>query len=973
MFYNTKDTVLRILKTHGGLPEECEWIDYKRSHKLDRGGKDKLGCEVTAFLNCIGTLGQGKYILFGIRETKKEHTKELTGLEGIPFPDDNEWQNVFSHIKPAHPTVETGVVHYQGLEFGYFYIAPDNYRGPYGYPINGKDKYCIRKGSSRFDMTPQDHASFQKKAEEITRKGTAFSKTRESVVLTVVGQYVEENPYDQDLLASYAYEDHETFQQRCTWQNVPIHREQSKFLSIPATAARIGEKHARLAQFSPDEADLAMEIIRYALEHRENIYSPELLEGVLDTLAFLSEHGFSCFAQETIRAVVTIELVCNARYGAQIAYIAETDPEFILALLRSNKEAFKRCKETFIRALQAIAWLPEYYKDAVRLLREFGGRRAGPALYRLFRIEPAATAARFSQKLELIREIAAQDQGQAFDILYKALGFGHAVYESGPIPQKYLRLSEWPQNASLAKLQTYYGELLDLIGDDADRVLALLPQQLPPYPYSNLHWLADYIERMEPKLKDPAGREKLWVRLCKTPLEYGPGVPLESGLRDKLAAIGQKFRPNDPYEDYRLWFRDNSCLQLRIEDFDPGIIQSQLAKQQKCALLDLYRQGGIGEVISFLSTVPDRQIRLPRFAAELGEVFTLEDDKALLDAFFDAPDKYGYYFSAKFHSKGQQWISNLGIAALTSDQRAEFFCALVPNKEDLLFFNAQMGEDAKLYWSIVNPTRLWNCIEPAFDAFEQYGFLSKAFDLLSQDFGRLEDVSPQWLFRRLMLLKDHDDINMPGYGFANVYRSLSHRLEAPKLEELEKLSFEKYGDRLFANGIQELRPNVTFWRIANEPEFLLEWIKQIDGPFCSARNLLNQCDSAPENIQDWLERIDTLCALEPENIRRRAEGWVGFLLYNHLEDNQEAGYTLDPAVADALEHSEEKRKGFFRHAYFSSSGCHANGRFEYDAKDRENAKYFTELAEQQKARGNWNMADALYAYARYLIEGVESV
>ena len=975
MFCNAKDIIKRILKDPYGFPEECAWIEYKDAYpsSLTRKDKEKLGQEVTAFLNCLQAFGREKFILFGIHEDKKGKTKDRVGLGTFQFPDDNEWQNVFSHIKPVHPTVETGIVDYQGLKFGYFYISADNYRGPYSYPKNGADQYWIRRGGSKFNMEPEEQNEFHRRAEEITQKGTIFSKTKESMVLSVIGQYVEENKYDQALVVSQTNDSFEQFQQRCIWQGIPIQREQSRYLSIPASTAQIDAKHERLAQFSPDDAASAMEIIRYVMEHRENYYSVELLEGVLDTLAFLSYIGFSHFAQKAIRVFVTMELVCDKRYGDRISYIAEIDPEFLLNLLQSNKGLSKHSKGTFIRALQTIAWFPEYYKEASRFLWELGGKDANGALYSLLRVESRATAACFSQKLDLIREIAAKDQELAFNILHSALNCNHMVYERGPVPQKYLRLFKWPQNVESAKLQTYYNELLDLINNDVDRILLLLPRRLAPFPYSNLNWLASCIEHIEPNLKDSGSREKLWDRLCNLPLEYSHGIPLESELRDRLIAIGQKFRPNDPDDYYRRWFRENSYLQLRIEDIDPQILLGQLAERQKQALLDLYKQGGIGRVISFLSTVPERFIRLPYFSLDLGIVFTLADDRALLEAFFDAPYKYGYYFAAKFHEKGCEWISDLGIAAIPSDQKAKLFCELIPDKEDLPFFDTQMGEDAKLYWSMVKPAKLWNCIESAFDAFERYGFLEKAFDLLSQDFGRLKDISPQWLFQRLMLLKDHQDINMPSYEFANIYHSLSHRMESSKLEELEKLSFDRYGDRLFANGVQELRPQVTFWRIANEPEFLLNHVKQIDGPVCFVKKLLDQCDAAPENIQNWLDGIDALCTSEPEDIRSKIEEQVGFLLYNHLERDRSSGHILDSTTAEALEHSEKKRIGFFTHAYYSFSGCHVNGRLEYDVKDREDAKFFAELADVQKANGKEKLAEDLHAYAKWLIASVESV
>lgn len=969
MLRNTKNIVQRILEDPCGLPEECAWIDYKDAYQssLTRREKDKLGQDVTAFLNCIQTFGRDKLILFGIHENKAEKTKSYVGLGSFHFPDDNEWQNVFSHIKPAHPTVETGVVDHQGLKFGYFYILADNYLGPYSYPQNGTYEYWIRRGSSKFKMDPDEQSEFQRRADETTQKGAVFSKTKESIVLSVIGQYVEENPYDQGLIACQANESFEQFQQHCIWQGIPIQREQSIFLNVPAFTAKLEGKHERLTQFSPDEAVAAMELIRYVLESRENRYSEELLEGVLDTLVFLSDHGFSYFAQKVIHDTVTMELVCDQRYRILIAYVAAADPAFLLDLLQSGKEWANRYKGTFIRALQAIAWFPEHYTDAARFLWNLGGTDADHALRSLFRLEPRATAACFSQKLNLIQEIAAQDQELAFHILYCALNCHPMVYERGPVPPKYLRLFHWPQNVESEKLQIYYRELLALINGNVDRILQLLPRWLPPYPYSNLNWLAGYIESLEPNLIDPSSRERLWNRLCNVPLEYSFNVSLESELSDRLTAIGQRFRPNDPDECYRWWFRENSYLHLLTEDIEPRILLEQLAGQQKCVLLELYKKGGISKVTSFLSSVPEQLIRLPHYAEELGTVFTLEDDKALLEAFFDAPGKYGCYFAAKFQHKRYQWISDLGISVIQPDLKAKFFCALVPDKEDLLFFDVQLGEDAELYWSMVEPTRLQKCIEPAFDVLERYNRLEKAFELLTQNPDALKHISPQWLFQHLMLLRHHTDVDMPSYGFANAYWSLSDRLEDEKLEELEKLSFELYGDRLFSNGVQELRPQITFWRIANEPEFLLDYVKQIKDPLCFANKLLNQCDAAPENVQDWLEEIGALCASELKDIPSRMDEWVGFLLYNHLERSRSSGHTLDPAAAAALEQAENMRTGFFRHAYYAFSGYHVNGCPQYDAKDREDAKYFAELADMQKAIGNEKLAKDFRFYANRLI------
>ena len=149
MFCNAKDIIKRILKDPYGFPEECAWIEYKDAYpsSLTCKDKEKLGQEVTAFLNCLQAFGREKFILFGIHEDKKGKTKDRVGLGTFQFPDDNEWQNVFSHIKPVHPTVETGIVDYQGLKFGYFYISADNYRKVFpAMPARNMYRYLACRG-----------------------------------------------------------------------------------------------------------------------------------------------------------------------------------------------------------------------------------------------------------------------------------------------------------------------------------------------------------------------------------------------------------------------------------------------------------------------------------------------------------------------------------------------------------------------------------------------------------------------------------------------------------------------------------------------------------------------------------------------------------------------------------------------------------------------------------------------------------
>lgn len=971
MFFYTKDTIQRILQAPGGLPEEFGGIDYKRAHKLDSDAKKKIKGEVVAFLNCLQTFGQDKFIIFGIQEEKKEKKKIYAGLGDVEFPEDNEWQNLFSHIGPRHPAVETGVIEYQGNKFGYFRILADNYHGPY-YCSNSKtDCYWIRRGSAKCEMTPEEKDEFRKRAEEIIQKGAVFPKTRESLVLSVIGQYLEANANDCALIEAETGETFEEFQRRCLWPEPDlVQREKSRYVGR-VLASVVDRKQERLLQFSSDDVAWAMKIIRHVLEDRETWYSDELLDGVVDTLAFFSANGFSHFTREVFHSAVTIELLRDSRYRARISQIAESAPDLMLSLLQSNQEALADCRGTFCEALQTIAWFPEHYAEAIELFLEW--KKTDP-LYRLLRLEAKATAADFQQKLQAVRKIADQDPELAFEILRQALYYspsGIMVFEGGHVPQKYLRLYEGPQHLEIGKLQTYYSELLDLVGENVERVLKLLPQWLAPFPYSNLNWLADLIEQLEPRLKAPGDREKIWDRLCNSPLEYASGQPVEEELNRRLTEIGRRFRPDDPFEACRTWFRADRYQKLGVEDFNRGILYEQVAEKQNHVLRELYGQGGISQVIAFLSTIPDQFVQSLNLLAALDTPLSIEDDKALLNAFLDAPRKYEDYFYEKSHTEGVKWLELLGIEALSPEQRVEFFAALEPSVENLRFFEDQMGEDVKLYWAAVQPRALGGCLQVAFEQFMNYDLPEKAFELFQHP-RQLEQLPPEWLYQRLLLLRgEYAQISMPGDVFARAYQALSGRLKDECLEDLENLSFERYRDKLFACGAQDLRPQVTFRKIANSPEFFLDCVKGASEFMSFAWQLLTQCDAVPDQLQSWLEGIRALCASEPEDIQVKAEYWAGYILYNKWNAEENGGGLLDTYTAELLERSEQKRKGFFAHAWRSSKGVHVNGEFEDDARDRACAKYFANLAESQKNQGNTKLSECLAAYAKELIAAVE--
>lgn len=981
MFYDTKETIHKIMGAWGGFPEESAWIEYKSACDFSPKFKDGIRSEVIAFLNSLQYFGRDKFILFGICEDKKTKKKEPTGLKTYRFPDDNEWQNLFHKIQPMHPTVETGTYDYQGQLFGYIYIPADNYYGPYYCPKKGtnKDIYWIRRGGNKCpDMTDDERIKLMQSSKTALEKGRTFQKTKETLVMATIGRYNSRNVNDRQLIEESTGETFEEFQRHCLIQDCSMIQQEDSIYGISRSAVSCVEnKHDRLLQFSPDDIAVALKIIQSILKCRDVCYSDDLLDGIMDTLAFLSNNGFSDSAQEMIRSTITVDIFQDNRYQFRIGYLAEADPDFMLTLMRDNTVGFfcqtGHKNTAVIQALKTIAWFPRYYEQAVQFLWTL---REKDALYGLLHWESISTAASFQQKLLMIRKIADWDQKLIFNTLNRILYYNPqtpAVYLiESHTPSIYHRFLEGTHSDNIAKLQTYYGELLDACGDNVEDILTLLPLWLQPFPFSNLYWLADHIEKIAPKISDPNDREKLWNRLCNTPLVFITDQVVEGELKERLFTVGQLFKPTDPYAVYRQWFRENIECDLSIGGRDYDAVRKKIISEQKSAILALYRQGGISQVIAFLATVPVKPYLLAKFLVSPELALTEDDDKNLLIAYFDAPNIYADYFCIKCSTEGSQWLKKIGTETLETEKKAAFFAALWPDEEILQFFIEQLGTNAGLYWALAEPRRLTACLQTAFEQFLKYELPEKAFELFQYSL-RLDELSPQWLSQCLISLKRYAGICMPGDVFSKIYHVLIGHIDNSMLEELERLSFERYGARLFAYGSQILTPHVTFCRIVNEPEFFLKCVKNTDELLGLAEKLLSQCNIVPDHPQDWLDGIDALCVSESETVRRKVEIWTGYILYNGLKEDENDGYRLDALTAEVLEESEQKREGFLRHAHYSSRGFHPNGNYKDDARDRECAKRFKVLAEIQKINGNINFAECLQSYAEQLIKLVESI
>lgn len=979
VFHNTKYLVGKILDNLGGIPEECGWVDYKAGCEFGKKFREEIKSLVIAFLNSIQAFDKDKYIIFGIFEDKKMKKKTITGLGDYEFPDDNEWQNIFTHIQPSRPYIETGTLEYKGLLLGYICIFAQNYKGPYFYnKKNNVSSYPIRYGGIKSEMTEDEKSEFTNLCNRIIQNGRIYVKSEILNILVTLGKYNSSNQNDISLIEDRTGKTHDAVRQYCLKvDNLFTQEEKSIYGLRGAITVEVQEKHSRLLQFSSDEIICALEFISSILKNESIMYSHELMEGIADTLIFFADHGYSYAANQVIESIIDISIFQKSRYPI-LLQIAEVSPAFLLNLIMEYKTDImekKHSKESAIQVLRTVAWYPEHYAEATKLLIEFGDQ----SVYELFECGEIASAACFNQKLNLIKEIVKNDRDLAFHILNKVLDFNpniSKILSHSYVPKKYKRWRGGTHSFKIDQLQTYYEIMVDIAGTDAKKILELLPQWLKPYPFSNLQRLAECIDRAESVITSSDERVDLWYRLCVMPLVYVTDEPVDDVLKEQLVSVGEKFKPNNLLQQQQ-WFRKSIQQDLTIDGSGGDDVREKIFNEQKKVLLALFEQGGIKKLIGFVQLVYIDSFELAKMLLSSDFSLTIEDDNMLVVAFLNSPVKYKSYFSNKSYSQKLDWIKNLNIDNLDINERVRFFVVLEANIENIKYFEEQLGNDCQLYWENVDSNRFLDelSIQYGFKKFIEYNIPQKAFALLEPiPIRQMKQADPQWLFDALIKQEEYDNcyLSMEAYEF--VYNFLYGRIDEKKLERMEHLSFKLY-DKIayFIPGYAGLKPYITFKRISNDPVYFIEIVKYIiSTPFSLWEHIMKNCDQGPKSSVDWIQGINNLICNETDSFKKDVEYWEGYILFNNLVSCSEEDYEISDFDARLLDRSKNKQEGFWSHAYYSLNGLHANGIFEYDSKDRKDADKYKKLAALQEGKGNTEFSKMLHTLSERLINSVES-
>lgn len=994
---NTKYTVEKILEAIGGLPEECAWLDYKatETEKNKQGqnviSKEKTTKRVASFLNSLQAFSENKYIIFGVKEDKTTKQKTLTGLNGVKFPDDNEWQNEFQKVSSSNstpPFIETGTIEFRGFLFGYIFIPVANSQcAPFSYRTsqNGPEAYPIRRGSNSFsEMSAPEKRELHELSARLSENGKTYPKTYVLQTLTILGQYNES--YDKSVIEEIIGLTYDEIKNICIRSDTAFSCADKSLYGLENTIKiEVTNKHERLLQFTPDELNEADAIISSVL-HTDMFVSDELLDGVSDTLVFLTNNGFSFISEKIIEKAITFETLFNRRLHNSIQKITEAHPRHILKLVTSNIGLIQNKQychnDSIVQALRVVAWFPEFYEQTTRLLLHFNRDYC----YELFG-DAALTAASHEQRFGLLVEIGETDTEIAFNILEKVLYFNpklNRILTQSYVPEVYKRLFKHSRIIDNIKTQQYYTLFLEYAGNNANCLIKLLPQWLNPYPYCNIQLLTKHLDMIEPTINDINDRKNLWYRLCIQPLVYITDRPVEQYYIDRLNDIGNKFKPIDELECSSIWFQRNIVADLCIgkKNVEPewDDVKIQVSEKQKDILLSIYNNYGIDVLISFIEKTEhlERQLKSRNFLPLLCSeefLFTADDECKIIKALSRSPEKFSDYISHKAYNN-LKWVKSLDLCSLSTEEKVILFKSMSCENEFIDYYEAVLGDDANKYWEADNGILIsqFDSMKRAFESFLKHNKPKCALDVLSNYLSRIcsIDKTPEtlnWLFNSILRIEDSPQAHIQPYVLSMIYKLFSDGdADDDKLLQLEQLSFRIFGrmNYQFAE-YRDLYPKVTMQQIANRPQVFIEYALQAS-PLSCAENIINNCAAVPDNITSWNKDIERLIAEFDESEKAIVKVCQGAILWNTLCANDEM-FSLDDEVANALEADEDILKGFVRKAYYPY-GFHSNGNFEDDAMDRKNSDNYNILSKIQNDKGNIKLSTALMKLSKQLISSI---
>jgi len=767
----------------------------------------------------------------------------------------------------------------------------------------------------------------------------------------------------------------------------------------------------------PSEERIMANVYRKVLNH-----SYLLRKGIAESLALLGSYPdalkYCSSGKAEATAVIAVrEILNNADWilWASLDYLlpllAEAAPkEFLNAVeraLESDPYSFDTLfaqekagifGQTYMAgmlwALETLAWDPDYLIRVVVLLGELatkdpGGNwsnRPANSLSTILLPWLPQTCAPVSKRKAAIEVLNDEHPQIAWALLLSLLPASHGVSHGSRKPEwRKIIPDDWPERITRQEYWqqiTAYVELATNIAkQDLSKLVELIDRLDDLWPEAR-NQILGYLGSDAIISMPEADRVKIWTRLINLVSEHRKFADAKWAMKpddvNEIASVAEMLIPAASiYRYQRLFIERDSDLFEANEDWREQ--QKKLDEQRQSAVAEVFKEGGIEQVLKFAKIVESSW----RVGFAFGVIAPGEADSSVLPKLLESGDKSIMQFAGgftwgRFRSRKWQWIDEINTTRWTSSQIGQFL-AFLPFASDTWKRVAQhLGEDESAYWTKarVNPYGDDQNIEMAVDRLVEYGRAHDAIICFRQMQYKKKKINSQQAIRVLQALLQSPQ------GFSDIdfhaIIEIIKELQDDTSTNPDDLFQIEWAFLPLLDGLHGASPKLLEYRLADDPVFFCDVIriafrsnkeenpveepseqKKIDG--ANAYRLLHNWKTPPgsqrdgtyngDNLIAWLEKAKEIC--RESGHLDIALTMIGQVLFNASPDPN--GFWINCSAANALNAKDaQKMRNGFQAAVISSRGVYTCTGGE---DERKLAEKYRMRAEETEARKFHRLAE----------------
>lgn len=413
---------------------------------------------------------------------------------------------------------------------------------------------------------------------------------------------------------------------------------------------------------------------------------------------------------------------------------------------------------------------------------------------------------------------------------------------------------------------------------------------------------------------------------------------LPNPMLDRFEQAANKLAPQNPLNLYRPLFSDHD-ISFYDESDDYEVAAQKLSQRRDAALITIFNQYGIQEVINFA-----RSVKYPFLVgAALAAIDDSAIDKTLLPAFLGSEDEkekalVKSFIWRRYQLKGWKWCEGLDRTSWSSEQSGKLLACLPFEKTTWEHANNWLQEHVVEYWSRAeaNAHSAGDDIDEGIVKLLEFGRPNAAIECLGIQLYKTKQVNNNFALAALLGAVSSDE---PKHAMNRYYilELIKYLHEVPDVNEEKLLKVEwTYLSWLS----DDAKPLFLERKLANEPEFFCEVIQLIYRPkddirpakeateveksiASNAWQLLHGWSTVPGEQDDqnfdsklfdtWLEKVKEICVASGH--LPIALVTIGELLIHAPADP--TGLWVHKTIASALNDrdAESMREGYRTGAY----------------------------------------------------------